>query len=170
MGKKQNKQNKYPLLPPRRHPGVGLFRNQFSSMGRSIFPELPQLIFPEPAVGQLFRTPPTHFPRTKIRNFPGPRPLLHLWPITRPRTRSWARGPGPGPRPRASGPGTGRVPKIVTPTTLWPTESPKMQPLQHIGGPGSENCNPYNTFGPRGWKTATPTTLWEPPQPGGKIF
>ena len=139
-------------------------------MGRSIFPELPQLIFPEPAVGQLFRSPPTHFSRTKIRNFPGPRPLLHLWPITRPRTRSWARGPGPGPRPRASGPGTGRVPKIVTPTTLWPTESPKMQPLQHIGGPGSENCNPYNTFGPRGWKTATPTTLWEPPQPGGKIF
>ena len=161
LEKKQNKQNKSPPSPPpRRHPGVGLFRNQFSSMGRSIFPELPQLIFPEPAVGQLFRTPPTHFPRTKIRNFPRPRPLLHLWPITRPRTRSWARGPGPGPRPRASGPGTGRVPKIVTPTTLWPTESPKMQPLQHIGGPGSENCNPYNTFGPRGWKTATPTTLW----------
>ena len=35
-----------------------------------------------------------------------------------------------------------------------------MEPLQHVGGPGSENCNPYNTLGPRGWKTATPTTLW----------
>merc|ERR1712110_1385889 len=37
-------------------------------------------------------------------------------------------------------------------------------------GPGSENCNPYNTLGPRGLKTAAPTTLWEPPQPGGNFF
>ena len=35
-----------------------------------------------------------------------------------------------------------------------------MQPLQRLGAPGKQKCNPYNVLKAQEFKNATPTTFW----------